>query len=160
MFDTVRAFLDEHPTLLAWLVTGSAAMLVVSLLTLPVVAVLLPADFLGRLHRHPNEPLPPDAWRRRHPVLRWSLRVLKNLAGAALLIAGIAMLVLPGQGLITIALALLLLDIPGKRKLEHRLLHHPKLLGPINRVRRRFGRAELRPATREDPVSPKDKTAE
>ncbi len=141
MFDTIRALIEEHDTLVAWVVWGSAGMLVVSLLTLPVIAVLLPADFLVRAAS--PAALPPDDWRRRHPVIRWTLRVLKNTAGALLAIAGLAMLILPGQGLLTLAMALLLLDLPGKRRLEQRLLRSPRLLGLLNKLRRRFGRPPL-----------------
>ncbi len=144
MLDAVRLFLEEHKVLVGWLVSGSAVLLVLSVVTLPVVAVLLPADLLQRLDREPGEALPADDWRRRHPAARWTLRVLKNLAGGVLALLGLAMLVLPGQGLITLVLALLLLDLPGKRALERRLLNHPRVLKPLNALRRKFGRDVLR----------------
>lgn len=75
--------------------------------------------------------------------MRITLRVLKNLAGGLLAIAGIAMLVLPGQGLLTLILALVLLDLPGKQKLEARLLSSPRLLSMLNRFRQRFGQPQL-----------------
>lgn len=147
MTDWLRQLWSDHGPLLAWLTTASLAMLVVSLLTLPVVAVMLPEDFIVKritpagteLHRGTSS----------QPIGRrrgWRLlgRVLKNLAGGLLAVAGLAMLVLPGQGLLTLILALVLLDIPGKRKLEARLLSHPRLLGMLNRTRRRFGRPLLR----------------
>lgn len=142
MIDTLQTFSREHAALLGWLALGSAVMLVVSLITLPVIAVLLPQDFLIRTLA-PARSLPPDDWRRRHPAWRWTLRGLKNLAGVVLALAGLAMLVLPGQGLITLALALLLLDLPGKRRLEARLLGNPRFLSPINKLRQRLGRAPL-----------------
>lgn len=142
MIEALRTFMEGHETLFAWLAWGSAVMLVISLLTLPVIALLLPADFLVRAAADPA-PLPPEDWRRRHPVLRWTLRVLKNVAGALLAFAGLAMLVLPGQGLLTLALALVLLDIPGKRRLERYLLRSPRLLSLLNKIRQRFGRPTL-----------------
>ena len=59
----------------------------------------------------------------------------KNLAGAVLVLAGLAMLVLPGQGLLTIVVGLLFLDFPGKRSLELRLVRHPPVLRTINWLR-------------------------
>jgi len=142
MIETLRQFADEHQTLLTWLAWGSGAMLVVSLLTLPAVAVMLPRDFIVRTLARDEHPRS-DSWWNRHSAVRVTLRVLKNVVGVLLAIAGLAMLVLPGQGLITLALSLVLLDLPGKRKLEARVLRSPKLLGPINRLRHRFGKPPL-----------------
>jgi len=49
------------------------------------------------------------------------------------------MLLLPGQGLLTILIGLLLLDFPGKRALELRLLRRPALRGFLDRMRQRRG---------------------
>jgi len=51
----------------------------------------------------------------------------------------------PGQGLLTLAAALLLLDVPGKQKLERRLLAKPKLRTTIDRLRARWNRPQLEP---------------
>jgi hypothetical protein len=69
--------------------------------------------------------------------------MVKNLLGALLLVAGILMLVLPGQGILTILAALALLDFPGKRHIEMSILHIPMLLRSINWLRRRAGQAPL-----------------
>jgi hypothetical protein len=142
-FDTVRRFLEQHETLVWAVAAGSAGLLIFSLLALPLVALLLPTDFITRKLDPSPEPRGGPGWFRRHPILRWTLRVLKNLAGVVLAVAGLAMLVLPGQGLLTLALALLLLDLPGKQKLEARVLRSPRLLRLINNFRRRFGRPAL-----------------
>lgn len=145
MIDAARDFLHTHDTLLAWLAWGSGALLLASLLTLPAIAVALPADFIQRVEAGWTRTLPDDDWRRRHPALRWLLRVVKNAAGAILAVAGLAMLVLPGQGLVTLAVALLLLDLPGKRRLERRIIGSRRLINPINRLRRRMHRPPLIP---------------
>ncbi len=44
------------------------------------------------------------------------VRVLKNVFGIVLVVLGVAMLVLPGQGLLTIVLGLGLVDFPGRRR--------------------------------------------
>ena len=49
------------------------------------------------------------------------LLATKNLCGV-LVLAGVAMLVLPGQGILTIVVGLMLLDFPGKFALERRLV--------------------------------------
>lgn len=54
-------------------------------------------------------------------------------------LAGIAMLVLPGQGLLTILIGLLLLDFPGKRAVELRLVRRPAIRGFLDRMRQKRG---------------------
>ena len=58
---------------------------------------------------------------------------------------GVLMLVLPGQGVLTILIGLTLLDFPGKRRFVRRLLMRPRVFRVINRLRRRFGRPPLKP---------------
>jgi hypothetical protein len=68
---------------------------------------------------------------------------LRNLVGFVLLVLGAIMLVLPGQGLLTIIAALALMDFPGKRRLERRLMLRPRVLSAINRLRLRAGQPRL-----------------
>ena len=115
---------------------ASAAMLVISAMLIPYLIVRLPADFYAQSNH-----------RRRlfqdHPISRSLFLALKNTLGALLLVAGILMLVLPGQGILTILAALALLDFPGKRKLEMSILHRPAVFRSINWLRRRAGREPL-----------------
>jgi len=69
----------------------------------------------------------------------------KNLAGAVLVVLGILLAVpgVPGQGILTILVGLLLLDIPGKRRLELGIVRRPPVLRTINRLRARYHRAPL-----------------
>ena len=69
--------------------------------------------------------------------------MLKNLVGGILLLGGIAMLVLPGQGLLTMLIGVSLMDFPGKRTIERKLVSRPVILETINRVRQRFDRPPL-----------------
>ena len=115
---------------------ASAAMLVISAMVIPYLVVRLPVDFYAE-NNH----------RRRlfqdRPILRSLFLTVKNTLGGFLLVAGIFMLVLPGQGILTILAALALLDFPGKRKLELSILHRPAILKSINWLRRRAGREPL-----------------
>ena len=78
-----------------------------------------------------------------HPAWRWTLAIAKNLFGALLVVLGVVMIFTPGQGLLALVLGISLLDIPGKRALERRLIQQPKVLGVINRMRARAGRPPL-----------------
>lgn len=70
---------------------------------------------------------------------RFALRLAKNAVGALLLVAGLLMLIGPGQGLLTLIVALGLLDVPGKRRLQRKLLFRPGVLRLVNRLRERAG---------------------
>lgn len=79
----------------------------------------------------------------RHPMLRTAGLALKNVVGVLFLLAGIAMLVLPGQGVLTILIGLSLIDFPGKHRLEARLVRQRMVRHAIDSVRQRFGRPPL-----------------
>jgi len=115
---------------------ASATMLVISAMLIPYLIVRLPADFYAERNH-----------RRRvfqdQPILRILFLAAKNTLGGLLLIAGILMLVLPGQGILTILAALALLNFPRKRALEMRILHTPAVLKSINWLRQRAGREPL-----------------
>ena len=108
-----------------------------SVIALPWFVARLPRDyFVEHEHAVAHSPIR-DRGRRR------VLRALKNLAGLLLLVAGIAMLVLPGQGLLTILVSLVLLDFPGKRGFVRRLVARPKVGAALNAIRRRAGAPPL-----------------
>lgn len=94
----------------------------------------MPADYFARL-----DP-PPSQLGHRHPVMHVLLHLLRNVAGVLLVIAGVAMLVLPGQGLLTILLGLILLEFPGKRRIEFALVRRPKILSGLNWLRAKLHR--------------------
>jgi hypothetical protein len=58
-------------------------------------------------------------------------------------LAGFAMLFLPGQGLLTILIGVSLMDFPKKRVLEAKMVGQPTLLGVINSMRHKFGKPPL-----------------
>ena len=71
------------------------------------------------------------------------LWLLKNLFGLLLVIAGMLMLVLPGQGLLTIFVGLIFLDFPGKYRMERKMVSNDSVLRSINWVRARTGKPPL-----------------
>lgn len=107
-----------------------------SLLAIPFILVRLPADFFDiRV---------PRPWMEdHHPILRVMGHLVKNLAGAIFLLAGFLMLFLPGQGILTMLIGTSMLDFPGKRKLEAKLIGQPTILNAINGMREKFGKPPL-----------------
>ena len=133
MLDGILSCIESHRALTIGLVGLSFATFVASLLILPFLVSRLPVDYFSDPRRHRNR------LRQEHPLVYFMLRGFKNLLGWALLLSGILMLVLPGQGLLTIIIGLILSDFPGKFALERRLASTPKILGAINWMRRRRG---------------------
>ena len=78
-----------------------------------------------------------------------TVRVLKvigkNVAGWLLIALGIVLSLpgIPGQGLLTVLLGLMLVDFPGKHHLEQKLLSRPAIINSINGLRGRFGKPAL-----------------
>jgi len=116
LFDAVVEGFQSHTAL-------AGAIALISILVVLVYAVVMfvavsrvsPDYFVSRA---PSE----STWRSRHPIVRFLGHVVKNVIGVVLLFVGLAMLVLPGQGMLTIVVALMLLDFPGKRRLTLRIL--------------------------------------
>ncbi|MEZ6037957.1 MAG: PGPGW domain-containing protein [Planctomycetota bacterium] len=122
----------DHGSLLTWLFVGSIGSLVLCALLLPVIVARLPADYFSqhRVH-HAGE------------LSTWRLvgRVAKNLLGLVFVLVGIALLLLPGQGLLTMLIGLLLLEFPGKRALERRIIARPAIRRLMDRIREKRGHA-------------------
>ena len=74
-------------------------------------------------------------WQQQKPILRFIVVVAKNILGLSLIIGGLLMLVLPGQGLLTIVTGLLLINYPGKYKLEQKLVLMPSIYKALNWIR-------------------------
>jgi hypothetical protein len=67
--------------------------------------------------------------------LNFVIKILQIIVGICLLVCGLVMLVLPGQGLITILIGLSLLPFPGKNKLEQNLLSRKSVRSTLNWIR-------------------------
>jgi len=107
-----------------------------SLIAIPFIRVRLPADFFDiRV---------PRPWMQdHHPVLRLIGHIVKNAVGAIFLFAGFLMLFLPGQGILTMLIGISMLDFPGKRNLEAKIIGQPTVLHAINSMREKFGKPSL-----------------
>ncbi len=134
----LAAFWGLSWEVLAWGVGVFLVSFFGSLLAVGFLVVRLPATFFLESHDR-------RLWIDRHPALRWTGIVLKNLLGAALVAVGIALSLpgVPGQGLLTILIGVVLLDFPGKRRLERKIVGLPRIFKALNALRARFGRPPL-----------------
>ena len=137
MLETVIHWIEQYQGLITWMGVISLLMFLGSLIMLPWLLSLIPADYFAHDSRVPAK------WKRTHPFIRISLLLLKNLIGYIILLAGVVMLVLPGQGLLSILVALMLLDYPGKFRFERWVISRPSLLNLVNRMRIKFNKPEL-----------------
>lgn len=110
----------------------------VSFAAIVIVVVKLPENYFSSHYK--EDFLPNSSW-----FVRWGAVILKNLLGVFLILLGLALSLpgVPGQGILTILLGLIMLDIPGKRPLEARIIKRPRVLSAINGLRARFKKPPL-----------------
>ena len=121
---------------LIWFAVSSVFMFVGTLIAIPVILMRLPADYFDvRI---------PRPWMENHnPVLRLIGHVVKNVVGAIFLFAGFLMLFLPGQGVLTMLIGLSLIEFPGKRRVEAKIVGQSTVLSTINAMRAKFDKPPL-----------------
>lgn len=119
----------------AWVAVsvGSLGMALASLVLMPVLIVRLPTDYVVA---------PAPTLLHRLAVASTGgvvLLLARNALGLVLLLLGLAMLVTPGQGLLTIVGGLVLTDLPGRHRLLVALLRRPAIGRAVARLRQRAG---------------------
>ena len=119
----------NHPEVLIGMGISSIFIFLISILGISWFIAQIPEDYFLRSKRQPSK------WREQKPILRFVVMFGKNLIGLSLIIGGLLMLILPGQGLLTIVTGLLLVNYPGKYKLEQKLSSMPSIFRALNWIR-------------------------
>ncbi len=131
MLETLQLFIADNATLISWMAGVSVATFLVSILIIPVLISRLPARYFCLDYRQN---------RAADKSLKTRLiGVLKNLLGALLVIAGIIMFFIPGQGMLTLIIGLGFMTFPGKYALERKLVSKKAVLKSINWIRNKAG---------------------
>jgi hypothetical protein len=130
------AWADAHKSWFVWLAVISAVTLAASALLIPWIVARLPADYFAR-DDHPT------AWANSHPLLRVFLLLAKNVFGLLLVVLGVLMLVLPGQGILTIVAGIALIDFPGRHRVVQWIVARDPVMNALNWVRRRAKQPEF-----------------
>lgn len=109
-----------------------------SLVVVAFVLVKIPANYFHSSHGR-------EFLTDKNAAYRWTGIIAKNAVGVVLIAFGVVMSLpgVPGQGLLTILLGLMLVDFPGKRGLESRIVGQPKVQSSINKLRGRFDKPPL-----------------
>ncbi len=147
MIDIVEWF-RAHDSLMYWLAIGSAMTFVTTLIVVQILVIRIPDDYFLAKRRRVSH------WRRLHPVPGIALLVLKNVCGIVFIVAGVAMLILPGQGFLTILIGVMLVNFPGKYRLERRFIHFRPVARSINWMRSKAGQPPLRMPRRTRLIAP------
>lgn len=120
-----------------WIAIGSVAMFVISLAAMPIIIARIPEDYFT----HAGRSRMGETWR--HPLLRLLSLCFRNMLGLIMVVAGFIMLFTPGQGLLSMLFGLMIMNYPGKYKLECRIVQRPLIFNAINSIRRKKGLSPL-----------------
>ena len=146
--DTLLASVSEYissDTLIA-LTIFSVVAFIGTLIAIPAILIRLPADYFQYQTRRP--------WMAdSHPILRTFGFAIKNSVGVIFLLAGLAMLFLPGQGVLTMIIGISLLDFPGKLAIERKLISQPTVFRAINALREKCGHPPFHHPDHEETVN-------
>lgn len=123
-----------------WKITAAVVVFLVTLLAsaliVGIVIVKIPENYFSSHYQ--EDFLPNASW-----LTRWGIVIGKNVLGVILIIAGIIMLIGPGQGILTILIGLIMVDIPGKRPIEAKIIQRPTILAAVNSLRARYNKPPL-----------------
>ena len=122
-----------EPWLPALTVTG-IIMALASCVAIPWLLLRMPEDYFTESYQPHTHRGP----------LAWCFWLIRNVLAILLLVAGIVMLVLPGQGLLTILIALMASTFPGKYRLERAIMRRPGVFRAANWIRRKYHRTPLK----------------
>jgi len=109
-----------------------------SFVSIGVVMVKIPENYFSSHYQ--QDFMPNSRW-----IVRWGVVIFKNVCGVFLILLGVVLSLpgIPGQGVLTILLGLIMIDIPGKRPLEARIIKRPSILSAINNLRARYNKSPL-----------------
>ena len=139
--DFVKYFIhwfSDHPEILMGLGISSIFIFLLSIIGISWFVANIPEDYFFESKRKSTK------WHEQKPILRLVVIFGKNIIGVLLIIGGLLMLVLPGQGLLTMVTGLLLINYPGKYRLERKLVSKPSIFRTLNWIRIKANKPPLK----------------
>jgi hypothetical protein len=133
--ESITEFVTNYKTYILWLATISLFVFIFSLVSIKWLVALIPTDYFVKKNISKSK---------KSYSLLWLMSIIvKNIIGYTLILGGILMLVLPGQGLFTILMGLILSNYPGKYTIEKRIISIPRILKTINWLRKKSNKPRL-----------------
>jgi hypothetical protein len=126
---------EAYRSLIIWFGSISLFIFLFSLLTIKWLVALIPEDYF--INKRVSK------IRSINPLLWYVFLIIKNIIGYSLILGGVMMLVLPGQGIFTIIIGLMLSNYPGKYSIERRFIAIPSILKSINWLRRKSNKPPI-----------------
>ena len=135
-FNSLIEIFNVYKNLILWFGSISLFVFLFSLLSIKWLVSLIPEDYFINKK---------DSKIKTNNILIWyTVLIFKNLIGYSLILGGIMMLVLPGQGLFTIIIGLMMRNYPGKYSIEKKFIAMPTILKSINWLRRKSNKPPIR----------------
>ena len=134
--ESITEFVSNYKIYILWLATISLFVFIFSLVSIKWLVALIPTDYFVKKNISKSK---------KSYSLLWLMSIIvKNIIGYTLILGGILMLVLPGQGLFTILMGLILSNYPGKYTIEKRIISIPRILKTINWLRKKSNKPRLK----------------
>ena len=135
--DAILGWMQTHQELISWLAVISLLTFVVTLFAVPILVIHIPDKyFLHKKRLSPHNPKDAIGF-------RLVCRMLKNILGVCFVLTGLILLFLPGQGLLSILIGVMLMNFPGKYKIQRAIIRQEKVLSTINWLRAKAHRPPL-----------------
>ena len=135
-FNSLIEIFNVYKNLILWFGSISLFVFLFSLLSIKWLVSLIPEDYFINKK---------DSKIKTSNIFIWYIvLIFKNIIGYSLILGGIMMLVLPGQGLFTIIIGLMMSNYPGKYYIEKKFIAIPTILKSINWLRRKSNKPPIR----------------
>ena len=135
-FNSLIEIFNVYKNLILWFGSISLFVFLFSLLSIKWLVSLIPEDYFINKK---------DSKIKQSNIFIWYIvLIFKNVIGYSLILGGIMMLVLPGQGLFTIIIGLMMSNYPGKYSIEKKFIAIHTILKSINWLRRKSNKPPIR----------------
>ena len=133
--ESITEFVSSYRVYILWLATISLFVFIFSLISIKWLVALIPTNYFIKKNMVKSK---------KSYSFIWLISIIvKNLIGYTLILGGLLMLVLPGQGLFTILMGLILSNYPGKYNIERRFISIPSVLKTVNWLRKKSNKPPL-----------------
>ena len=135
IIEQIIDLIDDYKSIIFWLGLLSFLIFIFSLVTIKWLVALIPSDYFVSKKD--------TKFKSEYPFIWLISMIIKNIIGYVLIIGGMLMLLLPGQGLFTIFIGLMMSNYPGKYYIEKKFIAIPSILKTINWLRKQSNKEPI-----------------